>query len=70
MCSLTIILKVFNVGAILTVSGNEFQSLGPERENELSHNAVLNLGTVKERVSDDLEVLLHVSLSVLVDQLY
>ena len=60
MCSLTIILKAFYVGAILTVSGSEFQSLGAERENEPSHNAVLDLGAVKERVSDDLKVLLHV----------
>ena len=60
MCSLTIILKAFNVGAILTVSRSEFQGLGAERENEPSHNAVLDLDTVKERVSDDLKVLLHV----------
>ena len=60
MCSLIIILKAFNVGATLTLSGSEFQSLGAERENEPSHNAVLDLCTVKERVSDDLKVLLHV----------
>ena len=50
----------FNVDAILTVSGSEFKSLGAERENEPSHNAVLDLGTVKEQFSDDLNVLLHV----------
>ena len=42
------------------MSRSEFKSLGAEQENEPSHNAVLDLGTVKERVSDDLEVLLHV----------
>ena len=62
----TCLLKAFNVGAILTASGSEFQSLGAEREIEPSHNAVLDLGTVKEQVSDDLKV----SLSVLVGQNY
>ena len=47
-------MKTFKDGAILAES--EFQSFEAEQENE-----VLDRGTVKLRVSDDLNVLLHVS---------
>ena len=43
------------------LSGREFQSFGAEQENDTSHNEVLDRGTAKLRVLDDLSVLSHVS---------
>ena len=49
--------KTFKDGAILAESDREFQTYGAEQETDPSHNEVLDHGTVKLRVSDDLNIL-------------
>ena len=50
-------LKTFKDVAILPESGGEFRGFGAEQENDVSHNEVLDRGTVKLQASDDLNVL-------------